>query len=515
VKIKPNDLRLKNITKERFVLTRIRKWLPEYPMIILSGPRRVGKTTALLQLAIENENSEYFDCGSKSDVERLQELMYEDYKGLILLDEFQLMERHADWFMAFNTCGQQNKDFRVVMTGSVAPYTVAMARLKGGGGRSGLIHLPFITYLEYLYFTGIIQSYDADLTKVDYGDSFLRYMTLDGLNDFMLPEINSMYVAQAANDVKEAKLIADHATSFLKCTHDDINRALLLLAYRLIWAWGYKTIFKEPHVGNAELGMFNVDKYLSQEGAIDNFSVWEAAKSSMTDAQISESLKYLLWTDLALCNYVTVDIDERLDTTDLTRLSLDYPVSDIGIQKFFSDRIQLYTVNPIIYSAISEELWSVLTDYVKNASDKTKAAFNSIRQKMAGRKTRGTFLRDTNIVGPWVEMYLRGSYALATKYTPLITTSFQDVTGKEIDIARGGFEMVLIEISVRRAEKTIGDVHFELAYTGKETCILTTKRIFDKVIWNNVPIYRIPYYMLAAFFDRGEVPTDDIFKPNE
>jgi len=39
-KIQPDSKLLLGITKERFVVSQIWKWLPEYPLIILSGPRQ-------------------------------------------------------------------------------------------------------------------------------------------------------------------------------------------------------------------------------------------------------------------------------------------------------------------------------------------------------------------------------------------------------------------------------------------------------------------------------------------
>jgi hypothetical protein len=93
--------------------------------------------------------------------------------------------------------------------------------------------------------------------------------------------------------------------------------------------------------------------------------------------------------------------------------------------------------------------------------------------------------------------------------TPLKITSFQGEQDKEIDIARGEYVNLLIEIAVRNDEKTKNEVNFALAYTGKERCFLTTKKEFEKVNWDGIPIWRIPYSMLAAFFDRGEIPSEE------
>ena len=101
--------------------------------------------------------------------------------------------------------------------------------------------------------------------------------------------------------------------------------------------------------------------------------------------------------------------------------------------------------------------------------------------------------------------YLRGAYALRSA-TPMITSSFVTETQREIDIARGGLENILVEVAVKQVEKKEKDVNFQLAYTGKEKCFLTTKSTIERVVWQGVPILRIPYHMLAAHLDRDELP---------
>ena len=90
----------------------------------------------------------------------------------------------------------------------------------------------------------------------------------------------------------------------------------------------------------------------------------------------------------------------------------------------------------------------------------------------------------------------------------MITSSFVTEAQREIDIARGGLENVLIEVAVKQEEKKEKDVNFQFAYSGKEKCFLTTKSTLERVVWQGVPILRIPYHMLAAYLDRGELPGD-------
>jgi len=172
VKITTDDPRLIEVTKERLAVTRIEKALLDYPMVVLSGPRKVGKTVALLQMAIKTENAEYLDCGVPEDAAELERIFHSRVSVLLLLDEIQKLKRCHDWVSYLAHKAQITSTFRVIITGSVAACMEILARGKAGGGRSKYVHIPIITYLEYLYLTNKITGYDTNLLQTDYGDSF-------------------------------------------------------------------------------------------------------------------------------------------------------------------------------------------------------------------------------------------------------------------------------------------------------------------------------------------------------
>jgi hypothetical protein len=364
--------------------------------------------------------------------------------------------------------------------------------------------MPFITYLEYLYFRDIIPSYDIDLSKVEYGDSFFDYMTLKDLKISERPIIDNSYTEDIAKDIADVRSISNYSTNFLNCTSDDVRRALLLLAYRLTSIFNLETTFHDPAIGNRELE-FPIYDELAGAGLLEGLSVWEAAKASMTNEQINAALNYILLSDLALCNYEIRNLDEVVDASVLTKLWRGVYLTETELQSLFSNIIQVFATNPIIYSAITEELWKTLSGYIKSSRDKTNRLFLFLKQKLS---SRDGFLRNSYLVGLWVESYLRGAYAMMSGTTPLITKSYRGAQKAEIDIADGAPRNVLIEVAVRKDEKKKDDVNFHLVYSGNEQCFLTTKRILEKVTWNDVPILRIPYPMLAAYIDRGELPGE-------
>ena len=468
MRIKSTDPHLMNITKERFAVSQVRNGLSEFSIVILVGLSGTGKTIALLQLASEYENAEYLDCGDEKYTTKLHELQWSNlnnYDGLLLLDNFHLLDAHADWLLyTFTNVIEDNKKFKVVISSSVVPYIIDLSRMKMRG-ENKLIYMSSLTYLEYLFFTDRILSYNVNLSQINYKNSFGDYTKLKPCRDLPgIPTFDSNYVASIVSNITEAKKGAHSVTSFLGFTKEDIKRALLLLI--LIGVRDCQTIS-------------------------DNFSVCEAARTNMTNKQICEALKYLLWTGLVLCTCIKRSIDERINTSTLAAIMINHTISDNELSCLFGKCIQLYVTNPIIYSLISEELWEVLISYLPNEVK----LFQKVKYSAAD----------------WIENYLRGSFARRCPI-PLRTTSFQNLHRRELGAWHEDFENLFIDFSLMNKEKTVDDLNFHLVYTGKETCILTTNKIFDKVIWNDIPICRIPYSMLAAYLDRGEVPKEDLFK---
>jgi len=157
-------------------------------MVMITGPRKTGKTTALLQFAVDRDDVRYLDCSEEGAISILTAIDWEGYEGTVLLDEFHHIPVVGDWMHMFNTLGEQNAKFRVVLTGSVSAFTLFMSQRKGGG-RNKLLHLPLLTYLEYLHFAKDI-AYDADISQCAAEDSFKDYMTLKNLKDFKIFKID-------------------------------------------------------------------------------------------------------------------------------------------------------------------------------------------------------------------------------------------------------------------------------------------------------------------------------------
>jgi hypothetical protein len=234
----------------------------------------------------------------------------------------------------------------------------------------------------------------------------------------------------------------------------------------------------------------------------------------MTDSQIAKAVRYLLWHGLAVYNYTAANHDEKPPVNLMTLYwGRGEAFGKEYIESLFAPGNSIFVANPLLYSAISDDLWEYMGRFIKDNSkiDLNSAELNElfvlIKQKLSSRPEG--FLKDNRVLSPWVECYLRGAMALVDKATlPLIIKSFRNEDGKEVDIASSS-QRTMIEVSVQQEDKKDNAVNFHFFKQANETCILTTCKNLETMEMNGVKVLKMPYYMLAAYLDRGEIPSAD------
>jgi len=505
MKIQRDDYRLINITKERLAVSKIEMALEDFSMVILSGPRKVGKTIAMLQIALKCGEHEYVDCKERGSDKLLEEIFFSNADVLLLIDEIQNLKDCQTWVSALYNKMHTNRKFKVVITGSVTACMEVLATQSGGGGRSGYVYMPIITYLEYLYFTNIIDSYHCNLYFVDYLNTFEKYMRLEGCEYFNIGPIDSNYIGRTAKEISIALECVRVPTNLLGSNVNDIYNAFILLTYKMAQDWLFDDTFYNPPVGRLELQM--PPTVVIDRDVLENFSIFNAAKSFMSNEEIVRALRYLLWNGLVLYDHAIIDYI-RNDDKNLTKLYLDKDeiYSNAFLNRLFSVDSRIAVVNPLLYSSLSDELFSLLEDRVRRNKSST-AVDNYIKQKLSSRQ-RNKFLGDGNVLGSWVECYLRGSLSLINPILPLKCQRFRDTIGREVDLV-DDVRRVLVEVTVKKRNKTEKEVNFHYFRKHDKPCILVTRKTIDVRVMNDVPVLLIPYYVMAAFLDRGEYPSFD------
>ena len=160
------------------------------PIALLAGIRKTGKTTILKQLRDYYPDAVYIDLSKSDDgYLEIEEKFLDNPTSLLLLDEITYLNDYEMISQSlYNISGGR---FKVIITGSSPAHVIKLAGSKLGGGRSRLYRLPLLTFIEYLYFIGKIDSY-ADFHSIHNGD-FTDYLRLKGLASSEARELSVMF----------------------------------------------------------------------------------------------------------------------------------------------------------------------------------------------------------------------------------------------------------------------------------------------------------------------------------
>ena len=213
--------------KERLAVQEIRKKLECKNIIILSGLRKVGKTTALRQLEKSEENAIYIDCRNKNSLIKIDSFLQEG-SGLLLLDEFHY---HPNCYNLSEEIAEiaDRTGLKVVLTSSSLHFCNVLSFQTLGGGRSSLVRMPLLTFAEFLLFSERIENY-SDLSSVVESD-WLDYTDYRG--PIGLPEIDSQYVQSLVMEISLAYENYPVYFGDLNLGESDVRNALSLLTYNL------------------------------------------------------------------------------------------------------------------------------------------------------------------------------------------------------------------------------------------------------------------------------------------
>ncbi|WP_127581328.1 ATP-binding protein [Paenibacillus koleovorans] len=143
----------------------------EHPQIrrevILSGPRRVGKTTIMYQMienmlneGVEPRNILYvsFDhpmlklCDIGRILDIYQNNVNPDERNLYLF--FDEIQYAGDWDLWLKTLYDQHSSYRIMATGSASPLLAEKAK-ESGVGRWTSIRIPTLSFYEYIELMGV------------------------------------------------------------------------------------------------------------------------------------------------------------------------------------------------------------------------------------------------------------------------------------------------------------------------------------------------------------------------
>lgn len=451
--------------KKRMVVQELYNFIKNencYRIAVLAGIRRIGKTTALLQIHEIFPDSCYIDF-SKDDAGDKFCAFYENPCKVLLMDEITYEPNYVEIIRKIEAQSVE-LGYKVIITGSSTTHLMSLYGGPLGGGRSTLMRISLISFIEYLYFTDRINAYETDYVPTE--EDFINYLKLDGLTEGLRLTIDLDYFRTFYSDIEMSNRNSTLVRSKLNITEEDLTSLCDLLAYKLQDDVTYRT-FVRPGVGDRELTPLQ-KRSADLSDSFLNQSILHA-KNISPDSK-ARTLSFLLKAGLAYAD-IPYEYKEKRNPSDLLT-SLDDVTRAKDLEDIFAD-YNICLVSPLLYSRLGRDILK-------------KAEVNA------------DFLYRPNIIGMMLELYIKGSNSLHKNNWNLC--SFKIGIGRnEVDLIdiENNF---LCEITV--SDKRIADVNLNAHFTDVPMIrVLSTKTIDDTI----GGIYRIPYPKLCAEMDMKNV----------
>jgi len=414
---------------------------------------------------------------SKDTLEKYFGLLRLNKPGVLLLDEITEYTGFYDLIKELEyTVYNKNYGLKVIISGSSCLHTLAVQYGPLGAGRSKLFRMGFLSFSEYLRFTGKCNTFlfkgVADITEQDFKD----YLQLKGLEGSGLNLVfNRDYMEGIFSDMDKASRADLYGDSVVEINEDDLYCVLDMVAYSLTNRVNAEK-FRRPD-GSKEFKALNIPG--SGYGMRLSLSVEQISK--MEPKNILKALFYLLESNLA---YVETCFGNGPvePAGGLVRDLLNWNSKE-DLIKFF-DIYNICLVSPLWYTRLAEE---ILDEYGISLND----------------------LLWTSIYGGILENYIQGSYCKfvwGINYhiykigsPPKRATNEERANSKEVDLFDSR-KSLLCEITVSNKERGAFYVMEHFPDTPFIR-ILSTKDI-EGFRWGS---YKIPYPKLAAMVDTGEI----------
>jgi len=449
---------------------------------VLTGIRRIGKTGVLTDLCESLPDTKYINFSRGRDAKEELPACLEFLKsgqGILLIDEITHYPNYEALVENIEHIVYNNgKDLRVVFAGSSSLHLLALKSGLLGGGRAKLFRMSFLSFAEYLVFTGRRAGYSftgvSDLTPGDFKDYFqLKDLPAEGLKI----SLDHAYMADLYRDIALSNQSSRNPGEFSDITEEDVLCVLDLVAYTIgnLTSW---PVFNNPD-GARELiplEVTDIDR--------NRLRVYLTAKQlkSMVPENIARALYYLIVSNLA---YVDVKHDDpnKVSASKLAKQLFDITTRE-ELSKIFA-RHNICLVNPMWYTRIAGE---IVEQY----------GFSPAR------------LLDTRVIGEVLENYIKGAYCRWQGYqfeyeiseigsARGARTNEERAKSIEVDICDVR-KRVLCEVSAYNKRRE--DVNLMKHFQDDDFIrILSTKDI-DKYDYGT---HKIPYPKLCAMIDTGEV----------
>lgn len=440
---------------------------------VLTGTRRIGKTGILTDLAESLPNSTYVNMDPKADQQAERKKLAEALnkgEGYLFIDEV----THYKWYESLLESllfGVYNKypHMKVIISGS-SMHLFLLHYGSLGGGRSKLFRLSFLSFAEYLNFTGRVSGYIFKPCSTITGQDFKDYLNLKGLERTGLGLIfDETYVKAIFQNLYQSNRCARSPGNIANYTQHDLMCILDVIAHSLSNHTKWSSNLSIGFVGNIE-DRHNLRILLTEEQV-----------EKMEAASVAKALLFLLETNLAYAE-IRFEENRRKSANELAHILLHSKTSS-----HLKEALSEYNIclkNPLWYTNLAEK-------------------------KLKNHQIDLTDLFSSKVLGLIIENYIKGSYCdLGWDLNYQIcnigapsrnVTNNQRLYVKEVPLFDQR-NQVLCEITA--GSEGNREVHL-MAHCKNIECIRI--EVTDESEEYSMGIHKIPYPKVCAMVDTGEV----------
>ena len=468
------------------------------PIALISGARMTGKTTLLAQITEkyykaksvlylnfrdETAYSSRQDWASSETAEQiLIDFLLSPSHTLLLLDEITSLDDYEHLCERVHDMSGGNitgVGYKALITGS-SPFQIkALHSGSLGGGRSTLLQLPVLKFIEYMHLTTDRITY-ADYINVTAQD-FAGYLSLDNLPYSMLRTFDEQYFI---NYYEENSLSGKNTRirgGVSDITSDDMIALAHVLAYQLAGRINYNKLF-ESNTGKKELAPFGGWRKFPLEKALVEASRNRVANfpRELRSSAVARILRFLLKSHIINAETeLTTERDEPMDVFDIAKL-LGSGAAYGDMMRLF-DKVSFAMNSPLLYTRLSD-------DILRQAG----FSWKEFTQLPANQKNV--------LYGDLLEVYVRGGIS-ELRFLGLPFTSaklnMEPVAAIDVVDFRKG---LLCEITI--SNKDTQKVHVGTRYANNSLIrVCSTKDIGD----TKGCYYQIPYPLLCCMVDTGDI----------
>ena len=465
--------------KERLIVAELRGFIDDDAsdtIALVAGMRQVGKTTALMQLLKHYGSAAvYIDLSKDINFEDEMDSFIDGDATVLLIDEISyLRDFEVKAQSLFNLTNSDNqRQFKVIITGSSAAHLTKLAITKLGG-RAKLFRLPPTTFVEYLYFTDRITSYDKsnDVTTEDFSD----YLNLKGLRSLSI-QFNESYFDAFYGEVEIGNKQRGLSHSLVDLKSGDLENMAKLLAYKLNETRTYDTTVA-PEVGGQErsnLRHLTPRVRFTQGMDLSDAMVAESARHVLNVSAKDKAriLLFMLNAGLACIEFRDTGSSADIKDTGYVMNVLESVKTETDLRHIF-DEVSICLITPLFYTRLG-------IDILKRAG------------------VDPVHLCQGAILGKMFEVYVRGSVALRSKRTLLSTVKLEYPDVGEVDIFDAD-KQLLLEATI--SNKPAKDVYVHKYFA--DTSLIRIASTRDQNFSDGLYI-RLPYPILACMLDKGKI----------